>query len=105
MITANQLQRQYVKWYRQLRNYIWPYNIVCALADVEVAIYRVFPALNEVKQAVYKLKSLCYRYVKDDQELIDEFETLIELIEENSTIYSKIDKRQERLNHEDIEEA
>ena len=57
MITTNDLQRLYVDMYKQIREYLWPFRIVEALADLEIACYKAFPDIDEVKKCFRRLSS------------------------------------------------
>lgn len=57
MIAAAILQSAYNDLYKQLRNYIWDYETVVKLADLEVATYMTFPDIDKIHHAFGKLKS------------------------------------------------
>ena len=57
MIAAAILQTAYNDLYKQLRNYIWDYETVVKLADLEVATYMTFPDIDRIRFAFNKLKS------------------------------------------------
>lgn len=93
MISAKHLQRDYNKLYKELRRIIWPYSVVEMIANLEIAIYKSFPDMEEVKRCYSTLKRACFRYIKDDEELETAFEKLSETIEDGPDIYSKLDVR------------
>ena len=49
MLNSSELQQSYIKLYKALRNYIWPYNKVELLGFLEVAVYDRFPDIDKVK--------------------------------------------------------
>ena len=93
MIAAKQLQRDYRKLYIELRKTIWPFRIVEMIADLEIAVYKTFPDMQEVKQSYAKLKREVLRLIKDDEALDEAFDKLSETIEDGVDIYSKLDVR------------
>lgn len=79
MIAAAILQSAYNDLYKQLRNYIWDYETVVKIANLEVASYMAFPDINNVRYAFDKLRSDVEHsdIWSDDKELqkaVDRFE-------------------------------
>ena len=94
MISSKMLQNAYIKLYEVLREYIWPASVVSEIADFEIAIFRVFPDLTEVRNLYTKLKYSCLRYV-DDENLKALFEEFKNILDESDSLYSKINVRVE----------
>ena len=82
MIAAAMIQQAYIDLYRQIRNYIWDYDTVVKLAELEVAAYMAFPDIDKVRYALDQLKielnsSDVYAEDEDLQKAVDDFsETL-----------------------------
>lgn len=94
MITAKQLQGSYNKLYEQLRNYIWPYEAVKMIANLEVAIYSTFPIIQDIMTHFNRLSNFCHTYIKDDEDLNKSLANLSDIISESSSgIYCKLDSR------------
>ena len=55
MIAAAILQSAYNDLYTKLRNYIWEYDTVVKIADLEVATYMAFPDIDNIRRAFSKL--------------------------------------------------
>lgn len=84
--------------YTYLRNYIWGFDTVERLANLEIAVYSSFPDIDEIKS----IFNMLYVDVKDvldeDEELaeaVNSFKELIESIE--GDFYLKLDKVQEAI--------
>lgn len=95
MITAKQLQNEYEKLYSSLRCYIWPYEVVCAIAALEASTYQAFPDLSVVSNNFNKLKIQCSRFVKFDDDLNDKFRSFNEIVDQGDVLYAKLDARKE----------
>ncbi len=83
MITAVALQNAYNDLYVAMRNYIWDFDTVEALADLEIGVYQTFPDIDNVKKklnALKRLVSFTYVYREDEkiQSAFDEIESQIE---------------------------
>ena len=93
MISAKQIQTYYNRLYKCLRVYIWPGNVVSEIADLEVACYQVFPNLQVVRHAFNKLRVSVFRYIKDDEDLIQAFDDFQELLDSSSELFAKLNSR------------
>lgn len=103
MMTLQDLTRPYVKLYECVRKYIWPYNIVEDLADLEVAVYNRFPDIDEVKTKFEKFYRDIELECRDDEELKAQVEAFRKVLDSNDKIYSKILKLEEVYEDEDTE--
>lgn len=79
MIAAAIIQSAYNDLYKQLRNYIWEYETVVKIANLEVASYMAFPDIDDIRRAYSELKSdvVSSDVWSDDKELqksMDRFE-------------------------------
>ena len=92
MIQATLLQSLYNKLYKQLRKYIWDFKTVEELADFEIATYRRFPDIEEIKSKYYRLKkSVTHSDVyKDDEDLQDALEDFEKQLEDADQIYADL---------------
>ena len=78
MIAAAMIQQAYIDLYKQIRNYIWDYDTVVKLAELEVAAYMAFPDIDNVRYALDQLKvelnsSDVYAEDEDLQKAVDDF--------------------------------
>lgn len=95
MISAKQLQNAYNKLYKGLRNYIWPGTVVDQIADLEVACYRTFPDLQEVRNSYNKLKVSFFKYIDEDEDVENAFELFQEILDSSSDLFAKLNTRLE----------
>lgn len=82
MTTSKFIQNEYNRLYSQMRRYIWPFDIIEILAELETQVYEAFPNLTNIRNTFYTLK----REIKNisnkgiDDELsnsLDDFEKII----------------------------
>lgn len=84
--------------YKQLRNYIWGFDTVQRLADLEIAVYESFPDVNKIQGAFNQLYVDIQSTLKEDEELaksVDSFKEAIQSIE--GDFYLKLGKVQEAI--------
>lgn len=94
----------YVRLYRQLRNYIWPYETVEHIAELEIAVHNRFPNLQDVRKYFNLLCQDINRSDIDDEDLdkaIKQFESCINT--EDSTVYANLPKMEEVYSNENKE--
>lgn len=92
MVSTNDVQRAYNDLYVELRKYIWSFDVVKAIADLEIATYQTFPDLTEVDRCLRNLKVLIFNEVAEDEylkEAVDKFE---ELIKDQPEIFYKLNE-------------
>lgn len=99
MISARQLQSSYNKLYECLRNYIWPYDIVNTIAELEISVYNTFPSTSEILIHFTRLKNFCKMYLNDDKELTKALSSFDNTLKQaDSGIYAKLDVRLQGVN-------
>ena len=84
--------------YTELRNYIWGFDTVERLADLEVEVYNSFPDISKIQSTFNALYVDVRDMFDEDEELaeaVNSFKELIESIE--GDFYLKLDKVQEAI--------
>lgn len=97
MISAAELQYAYVKLYAQLRKYIWNFDTVTLIAELEVACYQLFPDIDKVKDLLAKLHRAVKTVESDDEDMkktFDKFEDLLKDVTDEDR-YAKLNWVQE----------
>ena len=105
MVTAKQLQNQYIRLYTQLRQYFWPMDIVKTVVDLEIAVYQTFPSVAEIQRLITLLRSNVNRAVIiPSEELNIAFDEFEDVLSTSDTMYAKLYQVQEELTYEDFQE-
>ena len=98
MITATNIQSAYNDLYKEVRRYIWDFDTVSALADLEVETYQTFP---DIEQLIKKFDTF-KRYVNDtdvlreDEDVKEAFDAFEEIInDDNIELYANLKDFQE----------
>lgn len=89
MIASAILQQAYNDLYKQMRNYIWDYEAVVKIADLEVASYMAFPDIDNIRRAYDRLKSDTSRsdVWSDDKLLQKAFDSFEEKLDRADQIF------------------
>lgn len=86
VITSSDLQVKYEQLYKFLMNFLWEFDTVQAIANLEIAIFKRFPDKDEMQRCLRNLKhDIYYTYnelSKNDevefQEAVEDLEQAIE---------------------------
>lgn len=97
MIAAAILQSAYNDLYSKLRNYIWDYETVVKIADLEVATYMAFPDIDAIDNAFRKLSIdiKASDIYSDDEELQQALESFEDKLEGADQLFYRLDVPQE----------
>lgn len=90
MISSLRIQSAYVDLYKQVRKYIWDFATVEKLADLEVAVYKAFPSMEDVSKCFDKLRSDLKFKEKDDEDLKNACDKFKQVIDSDSETYFKV---------------
>lgn len=101
MITLTDLTRKYVKMYEAVRRYIWPYDTVEDLANLEVAIYNRFPDIEDVRIKFDRFYRDIQLECKNDEDLDSAVSALKDIIYSDDLMYSPLSKVNEVYEYED----
>ena len=87
VITSSDLQVKYEKLYKFLMNYLWEFQTVQALANLELAIFKRFPDKDEMLRCLSELKlaiSATYDELAeaDEEKFKETFEALESAVED-----------------------
>lgn len=69
MISCNVIQQLYVDLYRCLRRYIWDFNVIKIIAQLEVLCYTAFSDIHDICNCLNNLYSFISPACSDDDEL------------------------------------
>ena len=85
--------------YSVLSDYIWDFDIVAALVEVEVETYRLFPDLELLRNNIRTLRMLVRQVVdrKDDNRILSAIDTFSKAVNDVEEVYVKIDYPKEVL--------
>jgi len=100
MINCADIQTGYNKLYEEVRRYIWSFQAVEALADLELACYETCLDLTQVRAAFNRFRSYALDAMYDDEELSAAFDQFEKLINSDDTSYANLYQTKEVFNHE-----
>ena len=81
-VSSQDFRNLYEKFYSQMRLYLWPYQVLEELADVECDIYSAFIDIDKLSKDFGKLQSSIREACKDDEDLRKLSDSIRSLIDE-----------------------
>lgn len=103
MISSLELQAKYNNLYEQIRKYIWRFDVVNSLADLEIEVYKSFPDINQVRKYFYALNYGVSDTARDDEDLKSALDSFKDMIESDDDIYTNILRVNEVIQDEAIQ--
>lgn len=94
-VTQYDLRHAYEQFYERVRNYLWPYQVIEDLADVEVQIYTAFGDIDELRKKLSGLYSSFKEAFEDDEKFKKSYDSLKQLVdsfEYNSHSLTRVDE-------------
>lgn len=99
MISFNIIQSMYTDLYRELRKYIWDFNVIEQLADLEVACHRRLPNTDDILRCYDKLNRSVSEVAREDEDLRNALDAFYnKLTEGNGQVYAKLQQVREVIN-------
>ena len=92
MISPFDIQRSYVHLYKEMRRYIWGFDVVAALVDVEVAAYQTCPDLGKLRNAYKLLSNMVREVAREDEDLQKALDEFGDIISESDFTYAKLNQ-------------
>lgn len=91
IITSQDLQNDYIKFYIYMMGYLWDLKVVTNLANLEMAIFKRFPNKEEMQKYIETLEP-CIRDTFGVEEDLDsaEFEAAFEVLKDDIENYEDI---------------
>lgn len=87
------LKDKYNNFYAAMRNYVWDFDTVKLLAEIEELCYTSFPDKGKLIGLLNKIKSKFNSL--SDEALNDAHQELLDLLSESDTFYTKLSVPQE----------
>lgn len=92
MTDVNSIQTAYQDLYVQLRRYIWDFDVVCMIADVEVESFKMMPSIPAVKGRLDLLKSRIFDIIREDEDLKKAVDKFYEVLNSGTECFARLQK-------------
>lgn len=95
MISCTDIQVMYNRLYKEVRRYIWSFQAVEALADLEIACYEACPDIHKIRAVFSRFKQYALEVLYEDEDMLEVFDRFEELINSEDTCYTPLEKVEE----------
>lgn len=96
IISSQDFRNTYQKFYNDVRQYLWPYNVIEEIATVQDDIFTAFIDIEQLRNDFRKLYKSIKEAIDEDEFLNKSYKELSELIEnEYENPYLKISRVEE----------
>ena len=89
-VSVKDLQRAYNDLYVQLRKYIWGFNVVMDIAELETSVYEACPDMDSVARNLTRLSTSIRETQLEDEDLNKAIGDFQELINDSDGYYLKL---------------
>lgn len=83
------IQNKYISLYKLLRNYLWNFQTVEDIAELEMECFRALPDVDRIKMKLNAVSNAAIYVIRDDDKLKECLDSFYALLEDPS-VYKKI---------------
>lgn len=78
------IQNKYISLYKLLRNYLWNFQTVEDIAELEMECFRALPDVDRIKMKLNAVSNAAIYVIRDDDKLKESLDSFYELLEDPS---------------------
>lgn len=78
------IQNKYISLYKLLRNYLWNFQTVEDIAELEMECFRALPDVDRIKMKLNAISNAAIYVIRDDDKLRECLDSFYELLEDPS---------------------
>lgn len=78
------IQNQYISLYKLLRNYLWNFQTVEDIAELEMECFRALPDVDRIKMKLNAVSNAAIYVIRDDDKLKECLDSFYKLLEDSS---------------------
>lgn len=97
MVSSKKIQNAYNDLYEAVRKYVWPFQTVEQLADLEIASYKAFQDLKDLQDKYNKLYRSCQSQIREDADLRKAFDDYKQVIYSDNIVFVKLHQVRETV--------
>lgn len=78
------IQNKYISLYKLLRNYLWNFQTVEDIAELEMECFRALPDVDKIKMKLNAVSNAAIYVIRDDDKLKECLDSFYELLNDSS---------------------
>ena len=92
-VSAQEFRNSYEKFYSEMRKYLWPFDVLTQLGELEVEIYSAFFDINKIVALLNKLYSSIKDTFEDDEAFEKAYNQLKKLADiQDANVYHRLNQ-------------
>lgn len=99
-MNSNEIQNAYVNLYTQIRKYIWPFDVIDILVDLEIESFKSFPDVMKLRELLDRLHREIQSTISDDKDLETAYSSFKKLIDDDNTMYKLLEQVREVISND-----
>lgn len=100
-MNSNEIQNAYVNLYIQIRKYIWPFDVIDILVDLEIESFKSFPDVMKLRELLDRLHREIQSTISDDKDLETAYSSFKKLIDDDdNTMYKLLEQVREVISND-----
>ena len=99
-MNSNEIQNAYVNLYTQIRKYIWPFDVIDILVDLEIESFKSFPDVMKLRELLDRLYREIQSTLSDDKDFETAYSSFKELIDDDNTMYKLLEQVREVISND-----
>lgn len=84
MTSSAIIQNKYISLYKLLRNYLWNFQTVEDIAELEMECFRALPDVDRIKMKLNAVSNAAIYVIRDDDKLKECLDSFYELLHDSS---------------------
>lgn len=99
-MNSNEIQNAYVDLYTQMRKYIWPFDVIDILVDLEIESFKSFPDVMKLRELLDRLHREIQSTLSDDKDFETAYSSFKKLIDDDNAMYKLLEQVREVISND-----
>ena len=99
-MNSNEIQNAYVNLYTQIRKYIWPFDVIDILVDLEIESFKSFPDVMKLRELLDRLHREIQSTLSDDKDFETAYLSFKKLIDDDNIMYKLLEQVREVISND-----
>ena len=99
-MNSNEIQNAYVDLYTQMRKYIWPFDVIDILVDLEIESFKSFPDVMKLRELLDRLHREIQSTLSDDKDFETAYSSFKKLLDDDNAMYKLLEQVREVISND-----
>lgn len=99
-MNSNEIQNAYVDLYTQMRKYIWPFDVIDILVDLEIESFKSFPDVMKLRELLDRLHREIQSTLSEDKDFETSYSSFKKLLDDDNAMYKLLEQVREVISND-----